>query len=329
MTELNRRRMLALAGAAGAAAALPGGARAATYPDRPVTLIVPWGAGGGTDATARMIGTLLEQKLGQPFNVVNRTGGSGVVGHSAIATARPDGYTIGLITVEITMMHYLGLTDLGPSDYTPLGMMNADPAGVHVSADSDWSTIEELAEAIKASEPGELKASGTGQGGIWHLALIGWLQSMGLDANHVRWVPSEGAASGMQDLVAGGVDIVPCSLPEARSMIDAGRARSLALMAEERDPNFPDVPTLKESLDLDYTLNVWRGMAGPLEMPEDVQATLAQALAEIAESEEYTSFMSGRGFGVRHLPPEEFAGFMEKADAQMGESMKAAGLARD
>ncbi|QDL93985.1 tripartite tricarboxylate transporter substrate binding protein (plasmid) [Paroceanicella profunda] len=329
MTELNRRRMLALAGAAGAAAALPGTLKAATYPDRPVTLIVPWGAGGGTDATARMIGTLLEEKLGQPFNVVNRTGGSGVVGHSAIATAKPDGYTIGLITVEITMMHYLGLTQLGPKDYTPLGMMNADPAGVQVSTDSAWTTIEELADAIKASKPGELKASGTGQGGIWHLALIGWLQSMGLDANHVRWVPSEGSAAGMQDLVAGGVDIVPCSLPEARSMIDAGRARSLALMAETRDPNFPDVPTLKESLDLDYTLNVWRGMAGPLDMPAEVSDVLAKALAEIAASEQYTSFMAGRGFGVRHLPPAEFAAFMEKSDAQMGESMTAAGLARD
>ena len=82
----------------------------AQYPQRPVQLIVPWGAGGGTDATARIIATLLEKELKQPFNVVNRTGGSGVVGHDAIAKATPDGYTIGLITVEITMMHHVGLT---------------------------------------------------------------------------------------------------------------------------------------------------------------------------------------------------------------------------
>ena len=82
----------------------------AQYPQRPVQLIVPWGAGGGTDATARIIATLLEKELKQPFNVVNRTGGSGVVGHDAIAKATPDGYTIGLITVEITMMHWQGLT---------------------------------------------------------------------------------------------------------------------------------------------------------------------------------------------------------------------------
>src|SRR5689334_7281329 len=104
----------------------------AQYPQRPIQLIVPWGAGGGTDATARIIGSLLEKDLKQPVNVVNRTGGSGVVGHDAIAKATPDGYTIGLITVEITMMHHVGLTPLTYKDYTPIGLVNADPAGINV-----------------------------------------------------------------------------------------------------------------------------------------------------------------------------------------------------
>ena len=97
----------------------------AAYPDRPITLIVPWGAGGGTDATARIIGSLLEKELGQPVNVVNRVGGSGVVGHSGIAQAAPDGYTIGIITVEIGMMHWQGLTELSGASYTPIGLVNA------------------------------------------------------------------------------------------------------------------------------------------------------------------------------------------------------------
>src|SRR5947209_16741245 len=88
----------------------------AQYPQRPIQLIVPWGAGGGTDATARIIGSLLERELKQPVNVVNRTGGSGVVGHQAIASSAPDGYTLGLITVEITMMHHVGLTALEHTD---------------------------------------------------------------------------------------------------------------------------------------------------------------------------------------------------------------------
>ena len=109
----------------------------AQYPQRPVQLIVPWGAGGGTDATARIIGALMEKELKQPFNVVNRTGGSGVVGHDAIARAPADGYTIGLITVEITMMHHVGLTQLKHTDYTPIGLVNADPAG-GISFDSNF-----------------------------------------------------------------------------------------------------------------------------------------------------------------------------------------------
>ena len=93
---------------------------AQTYPSRPITMVVPWGAGGGTDATARIVAAMMEKEMGQPVNVVNRTGGNGVVGHSAIASAPADGYTLGMITVEISMMHWAGLTDLKPTNYTPL-----------------------------------------------------------------------------------------------------------------------------------------------------------------------------------------------------------------
>jgi tripartite-type tricarboxylate transporter receptor subunit TctC len=203
----------------------------ANYPSRPVTLVCPWGAGGGTDATARIVAQLLEKDLGQPFNVVNRTGGSGVVGHSAIATAAPDGYTIGMLTVEIAMMHHQGLTELTRRATRRSALMNEDPPGVQVSTSGPYKDIKALADAIKAAPAGKLKASGTGQGGIWHLALVGWLVAMGLKPDHVAWVPSNGAAPGMQDLAAGGIDIVTCSVPEARAMIDAGKAKSLAIMA--------------------------------------------------------------------------------------------------
>src|SRR5947199_7402367 len=123
----------------------------AQYPQRPVQLIVPWGAGGGTDATARIIASLLERELKQPINVVNRTGGSGVVGHSAIAQAPADGYTLGMITVEITMMHWQGLTELGPASYTPLALVNSDPAGFTVRADSPYKSVKEALDAAKAS----------------------------------------------------------------------------------------------------------------------------------------------------------------------------------
>jgi tripartite-type tricarboxylate transporter receptor subunit TctC len=322
-----RRRVLAGSAALGAGTALglnPAAAQA--WPARPVTVIVPWGAGGGTDATARIIASLLERDLGQPFNVVNRTGGSGVVGHQAIATAPADGYTIGMITVEITMMHHQGLTDLKHTSYTPLCLMNEDPPGVQVPASSPHKTMKELADAIKAAAPGKLKASGTGQGGIWHLALIGMLQAMGLKADHVAWVPSNGAAPAMQDLAAGGLDLVTCSVPEAKALIDAGKARSLAVMSAARNPAFKDVPTLKEAAGIDYSVGAWRGIAAPKGLPKDIADKLTAACKKAGEAKEFVEFMGNRGFGIKWADQDGFASFMAAGDTAMASAMTAAGL---
>jgi tripartite-type tricarboxylate transporter receptor subunit TctC len=299
----------------------------AQYPQRPVQLIVPWGAGGGTDATARIIATLLEKDLKQPFNVVNRTGGSGVVGHDAIARAAPDGYTIGLITVEITMMHHVGLTQLKYTDYTPIGLVNADPAAINVRSDSPYKSVKDLLAAIKAN-PGKMKASGTGQGGIWHLAIAGLLKQQGIDPNALPWVPSNGAAPGMQDMVAGGVDVVPCSIPEARSMIDAGKARALAIMDANPPTLYPNVPTLKKELGSDWAIAAWRVIAAPKGIPADAQKTLVSALKKVYDSKEYKEFMASRGFGVVWADPAEAEKFMAASDASLGSALKAVGLAK-
>jgi tripartite-type tricarboxylate transporter receptor subunit TctC len=299
----------------------------AQYPQRPVQLIVPWGAGGGTDATARIIATLLEKELKQPFNVVNRTGGSGVVGHDAIAKASPDGYTIGMITVEITMMHHVGLTQLKHTDYTPIGLVNADPAAINVRADSPYKSVKELIAAIKAN-PGKMKASGTGQGGIWHLAIAGLLKQQGIDPNALPWVPSNGAAPGMQDMVAGGVDVVPCSIPEARPMIDAGKARALAIMDANPPALYPNVPTLKKELNSDWAIAAWRVIAAPKGIPAEAQQTLTTALKKVYDSKDYKDFMASRGFGVIWADPAGTAKFMAQSDDNLGAALKAVGLAK-
>lgn len=308
-------------------AALTVGAAQAQYPQRPVQLIVPWGAGGGTDATARIIASLMEKDLKQPINVVNRTGGSGVVGHDAIARAPADGYTIGLITVEITMMHHVGLTALKHSDYTPIGLVNADPAGIHVRVDSPYRNTKDLIAAIKAN-PGKLKASGTGQGGIWHLAIAGLLKDQGVDPGALPWVPSNGAAPGLQDMVAGGVDVVPCSIPEARAMIDAGKVRALSIMDANPPALYPNVPTLQQELGSNWAMAAWRVIAAPKGIPAEAQKTLGGALKKVYDSKEYKDFMASRGFGVVWADAEGTAKFMAKSDADMGATLKAVGLAK-
>jgi tripartite-type tricarboxylate transporter receptor subunit TctC len=323
MTPIARRSLAVLA----AGLAFAAGAAQAAWPERPITLIVPWGAGGGTDATARIIGSLLEKELKQPVNVVNRTGGSGVVGHQAIASAPADGYTIGMATVEIGMMHWQGLTELKGSSYTPIALVNADPAGLQVRADSPYKTAKELIDAIKAN-PGKLKSSGTGQGGIWHLAIAGMLQSLKVDPAASPWVPSNGAAPGLHDLVAGGIEIVPCSLPEARSLIDSGKVRSLAIMDAKPAALYPNVPTLKSATGSDWTLAAWRGIVAPKGLPKDIADKLLAALEKVHKSAEFNDFMKQRGFGVIWAPSAEFAAFMEKSDKDLGAVMKAVGIAK-
>lgn len=299
----------------------------AQYPNRPVQVIVPWGAGGGTDATARIIGALMEKELKQPFNVVNRTGGSGVVGHDAIARAPADGYTIGLITVEITMMHHVGLTQLKHTDYTPIGLVNADPAGVNVRVDSPYKSVKDLLAAIKAN-PGKFKASGTGQGGIWHLAIAGLLKEQGIDPGALPWVPSQGAAPGLQDLVSGGVEVVPCSIPEARAMIDAGKVRALAIMDANPPALYPKLPTLKSELGSNWQIAAWRVIAAPKGIPADVQKTLVTALKKVYDSKDYKEFMAKQGYGTVWADPDGAAKFMAASDANLGAALKAVGLAK-
>lgn len=295
------------------------------YPQRPITLIVPWAAGGGTDLVARALAGALEQELGQPVRVVNREGGGGVVGHTAIAQATPDGYTIGLATIEIVMMHWQGLTTLSYEDFTPIALVNFDAAAVSVRQDSELATVDELITTAEEI-PGQLLASGTARGGIWDLARAGMLQTVGLEETAITWVPSAGAAPGFQELIAGGVNVVFSSLAEAGALIRAGEVRALAVMAEERLEGFPEVPTLEEQ-GIDWTIGAWRGVMGPEGLPADVVETLSEAVANAVQSESFTALMQTSSFGIRYLDTEEFTEFLASEDATMGELMQAVGLA--
>ncbi len=328
MTGRSFPRILSMVVAAFLAAGLfaAGSSAQPRYPMRPITLLVPWAAGGGTDRISRMVASLLERELGVPVTVVNRTGGGGAVGHTAGATAIPDAYTITMVTVEITMMHWMGLARVTHKDFRPVALLNYDPAGISVSATAPWHTYRELHEYIRAN-PGRLKASGTGPGGIWDLARAGWLKAAGFPTDAVRWVPSAGAAPALAELVAGGVDIVTASLPEAAPLIAAGRVRALAIMADRRDPLFPNVPTLKE-LGINWSVGAWRGIAVPKFTPTTAITVLERALAKVVEHPDFKDFMQKNGFGILYRPARDFAKFMEEQDRVMGQLMREVGLAR-
>lgn len=320
------RRLAMGAVAAFALASTATTAMAQAWPSRPITMIVPWGAGGGTDATARMIASLLEKQLGQPVPVVNRTGGSGAIGHQAIASAEPDGYTIGIATLEIGTMHHQGLTKLTHEAYAPIGLYNSDPAALFVRADSPYKTVKDLLDAVKGSADRKFKASGSAQGGVNHLALAGMLKAAGIPVARVAWVPSEGAAPGLQDLAADGVQIATASLPEAAALIAAGRIRALAIFAPARDATMKDVPTFKEASGFDWSIGSWRGVVAPKGTPADVVARLQAEIGKAVATPQYLEFMKSKGYATGWVPGDGFRSFMADSDKGLGTTLAEVGL---
>jgi len=286
------------------------------YPNAPILLICPWAAGGGTDRVSRQVAALLERELDVPVNVINATGGAGVTGHTRGALARPDGYTITMVTVEINMLHWRGLTSISYKDYEPVGMLNCDAAALFVRQDAPWRDLKQLEEHVRQNR-GELRASGTAQGGIWHLGFAGWLNSVGLSPSDARWISINGSSPSLQELLAGGVDAVCCSLPEAQALLEAGRIRCLGVMSPERLGPFPDVPTFTEQ-GVDWTLTGWRGICLPKETPTEPRERLAAALAKVAASDDFHTFMSNAGFEVDWQPTDQFGDRMAQVDEQLG-----------
>ena len=317
--------MAAVAGATMALIAGTGISKAA-WPERAVTVIVPWSAGGGTDATARAVAADLEKKFGQPFNVVNRTGGGGLVGHTAIAQAKPDGYTLGVITIESTMYKAQGLSDMTPESFTFIGRFNADPIAINVGAGT-FDDAQALIDAMR-KDPSALSASGANRGGLSHLAWVGFLDKLGIDPMAANWVASDGSAPALQQLAAGAIDVVSTSPAEARALVDAGEAKTLALISSERSELYPDLPTTTELFDIDWSPLPFRGLAGPAGMDPAVVSTLETALQEITEDPEFRKFMSSQGFSVAYQSAADFGTTVNKAYNGLSGTMATVGLAK-
>jgi len=298
----------------------------AAWPERPVTLVVPWAAGGGTDAVARILAAGLEKELGKPVNVVNRTGGGGVVGHTEMVNAKPDGYTIGLATAEVTTFYWSNTAPFTYEKLTPIALVNFDSAAFNVGSDSPWANLRVALDDIKKQPVGRYKMSGMAAGAAYHLAFAGLLQLEGIDPKAVVVVPSQGAAPGFQELASGGVQVVPSSLPEGKPMIDAGRVKSLAVMSKEPIGAFPAVPTVKQAIGKDYEGGTWRGLAAPAGLPADITARLVDAAEKVANSDAYKTFLADRGFGYAYAKGPAFGEFLAAQHKQNGEIMSALGL---
>lgn len=293
------------------------------YPNKPVTIICPWSAGGGTDRLARFWADALQRELGSPFIVANKTGGAGAVGHRNGAEARPDGYTLTMITFELSTMHHMGIAEVTHEDFACLLQVNADPAAIVVRRDAPWKTLREFLDAVK-ERPGELKMSGTARGGAWDLARAGLLIADQQPVDNILWIPTQGSAPSIVELLGGHIDAVCCSVPEAAGSLD--QLRILAVMADKRLEEYPDIPTAREA-GIDWTAVGWRGLAAPRETPEPIRKQLEQVCAKIAQSPEYAEFMKSNGFSIELRTGDDFVEFLRDQDERWKEVIEQAGFA--
>jgi tripartite-type tricarboxylate transporter receptor subunit TctC len=301
------KRLLGLAGITLALGVI-GGSAFAAYPERAIKMIVPWAAGGDTDVIYRAFAPLLQKHLGQPVVVANVKGASGTVGEREAASAKPDGYTIFAPHDYIHSVYYAGLTDIKyDKAFEPICLVSATPSVITAGAKTPWKSYKELVEFAKAN-PGKVKAGASlGSTSQYSLALAA--KAAGIK---FTYVPYDGTAPRMNALLGGHIDIADSNLTQ-KGKVDAGLLRFLAIMTEKRNPEMPDVPTLKElGYDVEYAVN--RGIMVPKGTPDEVKKKLGDACQKAANEPEFAKAMKLQGTEVRYMNAEQYAAFLAKDD---------------
>ena len=291
------------------------------FPTRNITMICPWAAGGGTDAILRALAAATEKQLGRTITVENRTGGAGAIGHAAIKNARPDGYTIGMITFELNSLPQQGLIDFTWEDFDPLILVNRDAAALTVHANAPYNTVREFVDFARRN-PGTISIGNSAPGSVWHVAAGLFANEVGIDVKHVAF---EGAAPAVTALAGGHIEAVAVSLAEVRGQLEAGNVKVLGIMDHQRSPRFPNIPTFKDQgYNIEYY--VWRGMAAPKGLDPAIRDILVKALSEAMKDPAFLEQAARLNLNVSYMPPAEFSNFLRDNFQAVTNTMKAIGL---
>ena len=232
------------------------------YPSRGLTIIVPYARGGGTDMVARALAERVEKIIGQPVTVENILGGSGAAGMIAGAAAVPDGYTITMVTRELVSLPAVGVAQITKDDFKLLALVNRDPALMAVPAESEFRSPADIIQAAREN-PGKIRFASAAKP---HFYILEFEHKMGINFNKI---PYNGAADSIPGLMAGEADFTLANPGELKDWLDRDEVRPLALLAMERSPFLPDVPTCRE-LGYDLYSFTWRGMGVPVETPAEI-----------------------------------------------------------
>ncbi len=275
----------------------------AAYPSRPIELIVPYPAGGGTDVLGRAFALASVKHLTQSLIVVNKPGASGAIGWSDVINDKPDGYKVVLLATDLMTQPNMGLTKITYEDFIPIARLNYDPAAITVRADAPWNTVEEF---LAAAKKGDFRVGNGGNGSTWHLAAAAVEDKTGVKFNHI---PFAGAAPAALSLLGGHIEAITVSAAEVYAYTSTGKLKTLAVMSDQRIKGFEKVPTLKER-NIDISIGTWRGLAVTRGTSPEIVNVLRAATAKIVTEQGLRDALDRQNMGYAYADGEAFGAVM-------------------
>ncbi len=327
-THPDRRRFLGLVWAASAVAQAGPLIASAQELTRPIRMIVPFAAGGGTDVVARLVATKMAASLKVPVIVDNRSGAGGSIGANAVAKAPPDGTTIlmGTVSTQAINPALQRSVPYNPqTDFSPISLLTRVPQVVVVNAKLPYRTLNDLITAMKSS-PGKVNFGSQGVGGIAHLMGEMLNSQAGVKSNHV---PYKGAAPALQDLIAGNIEVLYDTLPVLLPHIREGRLRALAVASASRLPQLPDVPTTAEAGMPQFVAETWNALYAPARTSPEIIARLSEASREAVHDPQIAKQLQDMGARVVGSTPAELTAFTEQEIKRWGPIVRASGATTD
>ena len=302
---------------------LPSAAHAQPYPNRPIKIIVPFAPGGFTDVVARIIQQQLSQSIGQPVIIENRPGAGSTIGTDFVAKAKPDGYTLVMVsTTHVISPHLYKTLPYDPlKDFTPVMKLVEGPYVMVIHPSLPAKSVGELVALAKA-EPGKIDYASSGNGSAQHLVGALFSQMSGAQITHV---PYKGSNQAMQDVLGGQVKLSFVGMPNALPNLASGKLKALAVTTRKRSPDLPDVPTLDEAGVTGYDATIWLGLLAPPGTPRDVVAKLHSEMAKVLSTPEARRLMGSAGVDVSVSSGEELAKLLQVEMERWGKVVRATG----
>lgn len=295
-------------------------AAAQDFPVKPVELTVLFPAGSSADVVARVLADGMSRQLGQPVTVVNRPGAGGAIGYKYVQGQKPDGYTMVFNSNSISTVHYSGLTNFDYKAFDPVARVTVELPVLAVKADAPWSNLKDLMDYAR-QKPGALRVGNSGLGSHTHIAGVGFFNDQNVEVTHVPF----GAAQVVTSLLGGHIEAV-VQLPGALTpLVRAGNLKVLGVLASQRDPAFPNVPTAVEQ-GMKFQADMWRGIAVPKGTPQSVVTRLEQAVRTAVNTPEFKAQGEKLGFAPAFQPASDFGTTIAADDQLLSKAMDKAGL---